>query len=121
MKVEGTSLVKFLGYKRRNKKSEIEIPKRKSESLSLSDIKTQHTFSGSENEMDIDSNDGDSVIFQLPNGDYALNYSKIIKNNTFIIPNHLKEREDNNDIFSGWKYIDFVNYFRNQCDTSYYD
>ena len=122
MKVAGTSLIKFLGYKRRNKKSEADTSKRKrkSESLSLSDVKTQHTFSGSENDMDLDSNDGDSPIFQLPNGDYSLNYSKIIKNNTFIIPDQLKEKEDN-DIFKGWKYIDFVKYFRDQCDTSYYE
>ena len=121
MKIAGTSLIKFLGYKRRNKKSEMDSPKRKSESLSLSEVRTQHTFSGSENEMDIDSSDGESLIFQLPNGDYSLNYSKIIKNNTFIIPEHLKERKDNVDIFKGWKYIDFVKYFRDQCDTTYYD
>ena len=120
MKVAGTSFVKFLGFKRRSKMSEIGTPKRKSESLSLSEIKTQHTFTGSENEMDIESTDGDSIINRLPNGDYTLNYSKIQKNNVFIIPDYLKERECV-DIFYGWRYIDFVHYFRDQCFTAYYD
>ena len=120
MEVVGTSFVKFLGYKRRSKMPDIETPKIKKESILISELITQHTYSSFENEMEIDSVDGDSLFIQLENGDYTLNYGKIPKNNSFIIPDYLKERE-NRDIFIGWKYIDFIIYFRDQCDTRYYD
>ena len=120
MEVVGTSFVKFLGYKRRSKMPDIETPKIKKESILISELITQHTYSSFENEMEIDSVDGDSLFIQVENGDYTLNYGKIPKNNSFIIPDYLKERE-NRDIFIGWKYIDFIIYFRDQCDTRYYD
>ena len=120
MEVVGTSFVKFLGYKRRSKMPDIETPKIKKEPILISELITQHTYSSFENEMEIDSVDGDSLFIQLENGDYTLNYGKIPKNNSFIIPDYLKERE-NRDIFIGWKYIDFIIYFRDQCDTRYYD
>ena len=120
MEVVGTSFVKFLGYKRRSKMPDIETPKIKKEPILISELITQHTYSSFENEMEIDSVDGDSLFIQLENGDYTLNYGKIPKNNSFIIPDYLKER-DNRDIFIGWKYIDFIIYFRDQCDTRYYD
>ncbi len=120
MEVVGTSFVKFLGYKRRSKMPDIETPKIKKEPILISELITQHTYSSFENEMEIDSVDGDSLFIQLENGDYTLNYGKIPKNNSFIIPDYLKERE-NRDIFIGWKYIDFIVYFRDQCDTRYYD
>ena len=120
MEVLGTSFVKFLGYKRRSKMPDIETPKIKKEPILISELITQHTYSSFENEMEIDSVDGDSLFIQLENGDYTLNYGKIPKNNSFIIPDYLKGRE-NRDIFIGWKYIDFIIYFRDQCDTRYYD
>ena len=120
MDVADSSFVHFLGYKRRSKKPLLETPKIKRECVLMSDQKTQHTFSSYDHEMDIDSFDGDSLFILLDNGDYTLNYGKIQKNDTFIIPDYLKERE-NKDIFKGWKYIDFIIYFRDQCDTRYYD
>ena len=120
MEVPGTSFVKFLGYKRRSKMHEIEGPKIRKECFLLSELTTQNTYSSAENEMEIDSVDGDSLFIQLENGDYSLNSGKIPKNNSFIIPDYLKEN-NNSDIFKGWKYIDFIYYFRDQCDTRYYD
>ena len=122
MEVEGTSFVKFLGYKRKSKRSyEYETPVKKRVCISLSDIKTQNTSSSTENEMEIDNINDDSPLIQLNNGDYALNYEKIPKNNTFIIPDYLFEGKNDSDCFKGWKYIDFINYFRDQIDTTYYD
>ncbi len=121
MDAQGTSFVTFLGYKRKSNKPLIETPqKKKKEYYSLSEDVTQHSYSSTENEMELDSADGDSFLISLENGDYSLNYSKIPKNNAFIIPDYLKEKEDV-DFFKGWKYIDFINYFRDQCDTKYYD
>ena len=120
MEVIGTSLVKFLGYKRKSKMPIIESPIKKKEWFSISQDATQHTFSSVESEMEIDFSEGDSLFIELGNGDYILNYSQIQKNNSFKIPNYIKGQEDA-DIFKGWKYIDFINYFRDQCNTKYYD
>ena len=59
-------------------------------------------------------------LLQLENGDYSLDYTKIPRNNIFIIPDYLKVKEGS-DIFKGWKYIDFIKYFRDQCYSGYYD
>ena len=119
MKSPGTSLVKFLGYKRKSNAHLIESPKKK-ECISLSEDSTQHTLSSYENEMEIDIVVGESPLIQLENGDYSLNYAKIQKNINFIIPDYLKGKEEI-DIFKGWKYIDFIKYFRDQCYSGYYD
>ena len=119
MESPGASLVKFLGYKRKSKTHLIESPKKK-ECISLCEESTQHTFSSNENEMEIDIVDGDSPLIKLENGDFSLNYAKIPKNNKFIIPDYLKGKEEI-DIFKGWKYIDFIKYFRDQCYSGYYD
>ena len=121
MEVSGTSFVKFLGYKRKNKKSfDYETPIKKRLCVSLFEAKTQNTSSSTENEMEIDSIKEDSLFIQLNNGDYFLNNEKIPKNNTFIIPDYLEDKNDS-DYFKGWKYIDFIVYFRDQLDTAYYD
>ena len=120
MEDQGTSLAKFLGYKRKSEKPIIETPVKKKREYCPSSEDTRYTFSSVGNEMELDSVDNDSLFIQLENGDYTLNYGKIPKNNSFIIPDYLKER-DNRDIFIGWKYIDFIIYFRDQCDTRYYD
>ena len=121
MEVLGESLAKFLGYKRKSKKPIMETPikKKKKYCCPLSE-ETQYTYSSVENEMELDIADGDSLFVQLENGDYFLNYSRIPKNNSFTIPDYLKKKEDA-DIFKGWKYIDFINYFRDQFNTKYYD
>ena len=119
MEAIGTSLVKFLGFKRKSKMPIIESPTKKKEFMSISQDVTQHTFS-SESEMEIDILDGDSLFIALENGDYTLNYSQIQKNYTFKIPDYLQGKE-NVDIFKGWKYIDFIIYFRDQINTTYYD
>ena len=120
MKVAGTSLIKFLGFKRKSDILDLETKRTKRECLSSFDSKTAYSVSQEENEMEVDSSDGDSLFIQLNNGDYSLNYDKIPKNNSFIIPEHLKERRDY-DIFRGWRYIDFIIYFRDQCYSKYYD
>ena len=113
-----TSIIKFLGFKRRSRMFEHNFKRAKREYLSPSQDKTEYTFSFIENEMEIDNTDSDSLIIKLDNGDYTLNYSKIPKNNNFIIPERLKERKDDN-IFKGWRYIDFIIYFRDQYNTGY--
>ena len=120
MKVAGTSLIKFLGFKRKSDILDLETKRTKRECLSSFDSKTTYSVSHEENEMEVDSSDGDSLFIQLNNGDYSLNYDKIPKNNSFIIPEHLKERRDY-DTFRGWRYIDFIIYFRDQCYSKYYD
>ena len=123
MEAQEVSLVKFLGYKRKSKRPIIETPiKIKKEYCPSSDSseETQHTFFSVYNEIEFDGADNDSLFIQLENGDYSLNYSRIPKNNSFIIPEYLKEKEDV-DIFKSWKYIDFINYFRDQCYSKYYD
>ena len=120
MESAGTSLIKFLGYKRKNKMHLIEESPKKKECISLSEDSTQHTFSSIENDMEIDIVDGYSPLVQLENGDYSLDYAKIPRNNIFIIPDYLKVKEGS-DIFKGWKYIDFIKYFRDQCYSGYYD
>ena len=120
MKVAGTSLIKFLGFKRKSDILDLETKRTKRECLSSFDSKTTYSVSHEENEMEVDSSDGDSLFIQLNNGDYSLNYDKIPKNNSFIIPEHLKERRDY-DIFRGWRYIDFIIYFRDQCYSKYYE
>ena len=113
------SFVKFLGYKRKNKMHLIESPKEK-KCNSLSEEMTQHSFSPNENEMEIDFVYVENPLIQLENGDYSLNYAKIPKNNNFIIPDYLKGKEET-DFFKGWKYMDFIKYFRDQCYSGYYD
>ena len=120
MEAQGTSLAKFLGYKRKSKKPIMETPIKMKKEYFPSSEDTQHTFFSVYNEMELDSVDNDSLFIQLENGDYSLNYSRIPKNNSFIIPEYLKEKEDVN-IFRYWKYIDFINYFRDQCYSKYYD
>ena len=120
MEAQGTSLAKFLGYKRKSKKPIMEAPIKMKKEYCPSSEDTQHTFFSVYNEMELDSVDNDSLFIQLENGDYSLNYSRIPKNNSFIIPEYLKEKEDV-DIFKSWKYIDFINYFRDQCYSKYYD
>ena len=120
MQVAGTSFIKFLGYKRRSTMFELESKRTKRECLSMSEDKTEHTLSYAENEMEIDSADCESLFIQLSNGDYTLNCAKIPKNNTFIIPEHLKERKDDNT-YKGWRYIDFIVYLGEPWYTRYYD
>ena len=120
MEVQGTSLAKFLGYKRKSKRPIMETPIKMKKEYYPSSEDTQHTFFSVYNEIEFDTVDNDSLFIQLENGDYSLNYSRIPKNNSFIIPEYLKEKEDV-DIFRYWKYIDFINYFRDQCYTKYYD
>ena len=123
MEVVGASIIKFLGFKRRNQSLllDLDSKKIKRECLSASEDKTDQTISYMENEMEVDSTGySESLFIQLNNGDYILNNSKIQKNNIFIIPEYLKERKDD-DIFKGWRYFDFIIYFRDKCDTKYYD
>ena len=119
MKVAGTSFIKFLGFKRKSDILDLETKRTKRGCLFSFDSKTAYTVSQEENEMEVDISDVDSLFIQLSNGDYSLNYDKIPKNNSFIIPEHLKERRD--DTFKGWRYIDFIIYFRDQCYSKYYD
>ena len=123
MEVVGASIIKFLGFKRRSQSLllDLDSKKIKRECLSSSEDKTDQTISYIENEMEVDSTGySESLFIQLNNGDYYLNNAKIQKNNIFIIPEYLKEREED-DIFKGWRYIDFIIYFRDKCDTKYYD
>ncbi len=110
MELEGTSFAKFLGYKRRSKMPPLESPVKKREYLSLSETKTNHTFSSTDKEMDIDSADGDSLFIKLDNGDYELDNSKIPKNNSFIFPEILSKQKDD-DAFKFWNYFDYLKYF----------
>ena len=120
MEAQEVSLVKFLGYKRKSKKPIMETPIKMKKEYCPSSEDTQHTFFSVYNEIEFDGADNDSLFIQLENGDYSLNYSRIPINNSFIIPEYLKEKEDV-DIFKSWKYIDFINYFRDQCYSKYYD
>ena len=120
MEAQGASLAKFLGYKRKSEKPIMETPIKMKKEYCPSSADTKYTFSSVENEMELDSVDNDSIFIQLENGDYSLNYFKFPKNNSFIIPGYLKEKEDD-DIFKNWKYYDFIIYFRDVCHSNYYD
>ena len=120
MEDQGASVAKFLGYKRKNEKPIIETPIKKKKEYCPSSEDTKYTFSSVENEMDLDSVDNDSLFILLENGDYSLNYHKFPKNNSFILPCYLKEKEDDG-IFKNWNYYDFIIYFRDVCHSIYYD
>ena len=105
MEVVGASIIKFLGFKRRSQSLllDLDSKKIKRECLSSSEDKTDQTISYMENEMEVDSTGySESLFIQLNNGDYYLNNAKLQKNNIFIIPEYLKEREED-DIFKGWR------------------